>query len=90
MPKKNENSSTNTRGIRCSFCGKSQENAKRIVAGPNVYICDECIDLCKNIVENEFNEDEQYTLEEMEKTGGPEAYINIKYMIPTYQSTLSG
>lgn len=80
MPKKNENSST-TRGIRCSFCGKSQENAKRIVAGPNVYICDECIDLCKNIVENEFYEDEQYTLEEMEKLPNP---AEIKEILDQY------
>ena len=81
MPKKNENSSTTTRGIRCSFCGKSQENAKRIVAGPNVYICDECIDLCKNIVENEFYEDEQYTLEEMEKLPNP---AEIKEILDQY------
>ncbi len=63
MPKKSDTTTT-SRGVRCSFCGKSQESAKRIVAGPNVYICDECIDLCKNIVENEYYEDDQYVIEE--------------------------
>lgn len=74
MPKKNE---TVNKGVRCSFCGKSQESAKRIVAGPNVYICDECIDLCKNIVENEFYEDEQYTLEQAEKLPNPSEIKDI-------------
>ncbi len=74
MPKKNE---TINKGVRCSFCGKSQENAKRIVAGPNVYICDECIDLCKNIVENEFYEEEQYTLEQEEKLPNPSEIKDI-------------
>ena len=45
MPKKNE-----TRTIRCSFCGKPQDEVKRIIAGPGVYICDECIETCKSII----------------------------------------
>ena len=36
----------NTRSVKCSFCGKSQENVKKIIAGPGVYICDECIGVC--------------------------------------------
>ncbi len=43
--------------VRCSFCGKSQEEVKKIVAGPGVYICNECIDLCKDIIDEEFHED---------------------------------
>ena len=39
------------KSVRCSFCGKAQENVKKIVAGPGVYICDECIDLCNSIIE---------------------------------------
>ena len=35
--------------IRCSFCGKRQDQVKRIIAGPNVYICDECVELCCSI-----------------------------------------
>ncbi|MGY3779604.1 ATP-dependent Clp protease ATP-binding subunit ClpX [Isobaculum melis] len=42
--------------VKCSFCGKSQEQVKKIVAGPGVYICDECIELCKEIIDEEFNE----------------------------------
>ena len=36
-----------TKQLKCSFCGKSQEQVRRLVAGPNVYICDECIELCQ-------------------------------------------
>ncbi len=40
--------------LRCSFCGKTQEEVKKIIAGPTVYICDECIDLCNEIMEEEY------------------------------------
>ena len=40
--------------VRCSFCGKTQENVRKIVAGPGVYICDECVELCTNIIEAEL------------------------------------
>ncbi|EMF0261270.1 ATP-dependent Clp protease ATP-binding subunit ClpX [Enterococcus hirae] len=43
--------------VRCSFCGKTQEEVKKIVAGPGVYICNECIDLCKEIIDEEFYEE---------------------------------
>ena len=61
MPKKDI-----PKSVRCSFCGKSQENVKKIVAGPGVYICDECVDLCSSIIEAEMYEDEEvgYTLTE--------------------------
>ena len=42
--------------LKCSFCGKAQEQVKRLVAGPGVYICDECIELCSEIIEEEFEE----------------------------------
>ena len=41
------------RQICCSFCGKPQEQARRLIAGPGVYICDECIELCMSILEDE-------------------------------------
>lgn len=44
------------RQLKCSFCGKTQEQVKRLVAGPGVYICDECIELCSEIIEEEFDE----------------------------------
>ena len=42
--------------LKCSFCGKTQEQVKRLIAGPGVYICDECIDLCSEIISDEFQE----------------------------------
>lgn len=51
-----DNTDTN-QPVRCSFCGKPQEEVRKIVAGPGVYICDECIDLCKNIIDEEFYEE---------------------------------
>ena len=42
--------------LKCSFCGKTQEQVKRLVAGPGVYICDECIELCSEIIEEEFED----------------------------------
>ena len=53
MPKNDK-----TKTVRCSFCGKAQENVKRIVAGPGVYICDECIKVCSDILEDEVYDDE--------------------------------
>ncbi|MBB1099436.1 ATP-dependent Clp protease ATP-binding subunit ClpX [Limosilactobacillus agrestis] len=44
--------------VHCSFCGKSQDEVKKIVAGPGVYICNECVDLCKQIIDQELAEDE--------------------------------
>lgn len=43
--------------VRCSFCGKSQDEVKKLVAGPGVYICNECIDLCKEIIDEEIQDD---------------------------------
>jgi len=43
--------------LRCSFCGKTQEEVKKIIAGPTVYICDECIDLCNEIMEEEYQKE---------------------------------
>ena len=40
--------------VKCSFCGKSQKQVKKLIAGPSVYICDECIDLCNEIIDEEF------------------------------------
>lgn len=42
------------RTVKCSFCGKSQENVRKLIAGPGVFICDECIEICSNILEEEF------------------------------------
>jgi len=56
-----ENTDT-TNPVNCSFCGKSQDQVKKIVAGPGVYICNECIDLCKEIIDEEFSEESSQTV----------------------------
>ena len=48
------NKTDETKPVKCSFCGKYQEQVRRIVAGPGVYICDECIELCREIIEEDF------------------------------------
>ena len=53
--------------LKCSFCGKSQDQVKKLIAGPEVYICDECVELCNEILEEEFFENkEEKTVEENE------------------------
>ncbi|UCG80500.1 MAG: ATP-dependent Clp protease ATP-binding subunit ClpX [Desulfobacterales bacterium] len=49
--------SANVNGLRCSFCGKSQDEVKKLIAGPAVYICDECIELCIEIIEEEYEKE---------------------------------
>lgn len=58
--------------LKCSFCGKSQEQVKRLIAGPNVYICDECIELCNEILEEELSiykkeDSDEWSLESLPK-----------------------
>lgn len=71
------------RNVRCSFCGKSQESVRKIVAGPGVYICDECVDLCTSIIEAELYEDEEvgYTLNELDQIPSPK---EIKKILDDY------
>ena len=53
--------------LKCSFCGKTQEQVRKLVAGPGVYICDECIELCNEIIEEEFSEDVEVELKDVPK-----------------------
>ena len=53
--------------LKCSFCGKSQKQVKKLIAGPGVYICDECIDLCNEIIEEELSETSELRLDELPK-----------------------
>jgi ATP-dependent Clp protease ATP-binding subunit ClpX len=74
MPKNYE------KGVRCSFCGKSQEAVKKIIAGPGVYICDECISVCENILEEEVYDNVEETVL-LEDTPNPE---EIKKILDEY------
>ena len=71
------------KSVRCSFCGKSQENVRKIVAGPGVYICDECVELCNSIIEAELYEDEKagYSLNELNDIPSPK---EIKEVLDDY------
>jgi ATP-dependent Clp protease ATP-binding subunit ClpX len=51
--------------LKCSFCGKSQKQVKKLIAGPGVYICDECIDLCNEIIEEELTEGNELHFDEL-------------------------
>ena len=51
--------------LKCSFCGKSQKQVRKLIAGPGVYICDECIDLCNEIIEEELTETGDFTFEHL-------------------------
>jgi len=53
--------------LKCSFCGKSQDQVRKLVAGPGVYICDECIELCNEIVEEELGGEEDIDLKNLPK-----------------------
>ncbi|ABK60745.1 MULTISPECIES: ATP-dependent Clp protease ATP-binding subunit ClpX [Clostridium] len=62
--------------LKCSFCGKSQEQVKRLIAGPGVYICDECIDLCSEIITDEFEENTQVDLSSLPKPSEIKNYLD--------------
>ena len=53
--------------LKCSFCGKSQKQVKKLIAGPGVYICDECIDLCNEIIEEELSDSADVPFDELPK-----------------------
>jgi len=53
--------------LKCSFCGKSQKQVKKLIAGPGVYICDECIELCNEIIEEELSETSELGMVELPK-----------------------
>lgn len=53
--------------VKCSFCGKAQEQVKKLIAGPGVYICDECVELCMEIVEEESHQENEVELKEIPK-----------------------
>lgn len=61
------NKTDETKPVKCSFCGKYQEQVRRIVAGPGVYICDECIELCREIIDEDFTVDSTPDLGDLPK-----------------------
>jgi ATP-dependent Clp protease ATP-binding subunit ClpX len=62
--------------LKCSFCGKSQKQVKKLIAGPGVYICDECIDLCNEIIEEELAETSEFSFDELPKPSEIYEFLN--------------
>lgn len=75
-------SSNKNNNVKCSFCGKTQNAVEKLIAGPGVFICDECIKACNNILEDEIYEDDiEYALNEDEKLPTP---AEIKSILDDY------
>jgi ATP-dependent Clp protease ATP-binding subunit ClpX len=66
--------------LKCSFCGKSQKQVKKLIAGPGVYICDECIDLCNEIIEEELSESAELKFDELPRPAEIYDFLN-EYVI---------
>ena len=66
--------------LKCSFCGKSQKQVKKLIAGPGVYICDECIDLCNEIIEEELADTTEVSFDEVPKPSEIFEFLN-EYII---------
>ncbi|MCS4473949.1 ATP-dependent Clp protease ATP-binding subunit ClpX [Clostridium botulinum] len=66
--------------LKCSFCGKTQDQVRRLIAGPGVYICDECIELCSEIINDEFEDDIQVDLTSLPKPTEIKTYLD-QYVI---------
>ena len=62
--------------LKCSFCGKSQKQVKKLIAGPGVYICDECIDLCNEIIDEELSAPAEVGFEELPKPEEINAFLD--------------
>src|SRR6202162_2365687 len=62
--------------LKCSFCGKSQKQVKKLIAGPGVYICDECLDLCNEIIEEELSQSTEVHFDELPKPREIYEYLN--------------
>src|SRR5678816_2580923 len=62
--------------LKCSFCGKSQKQVKKLIAGPGVYICDECIDLCNEIIEEELSQTSEVKFDDLPKPREIYDYLN--------------
>ncbi|HOH89634.1 MAG TPA: ATP-dependent Clp protease ATP-binding subunit ClpX, partial [Bacillota bacterium] len=66
--------------LKCSFCGKNQEQVRRLIAGPGVYICDECIELCQEIIDEEFYEELDTELQDVPKPAQIKEFLD-QYVI---------
>ena len=61
------------RHLRCSFCGKSRDEVRKLIAGPTVYICDECVNLCNDIIAEDWEEAKEEISAKLKKAGRNQA-----------------
>ena len=66
--------------LKCSFCGKNQDQVRRLIAGPGVYICDECIELCQEIIDEEFEDEVDLEVKDVPKPKDIKDFLD-KYVI---------
>ena len=68
--------------LACSFCGKSRDEVRKLIAGPTVYICDECIDLCNDIIAEECDREEAVTTDAPGAPAGPDPWWTAPLVCP--------
>jgi ATP-dependent Clp protease ATP-binding subunit ClpX len=73
--------------LKCSFCGKSQKQVKKLIAGPGVYICDECIDLCNEIIEEELSDTSEISFDELPNPRDIRAFLD-EYVVGQEQAKM--
>ena len=73
--------------LLCSFCGKSQRQVKKLIAGPGVYICDECIDLCNEIIDEELTAPPSFDIENLPK---PREILKVRERIDSIYAEHTG
>jgi len=73
--------------LKCSFCGKSQKQVKKLIAGPGVYICDECIDLCNEIIEEELSDTAEISFDELPNPREIRAFLD-EYVVGQEQAKM--
>ena len=79
------NSSSNNSSLRCSFCSKSQSEVRKLIAGPNVYICDECIEICTDIIAEERDLEERSELQEVPKPSEIKSFLD-QYVVGQHEA----
>ena len=84
MPKKKDENDN----LFCSFCGKNQSEVRKLIAGPAVYICDECIQLCSEIIEEESEKDAKDTGHSMVPKEIKKYYDQNKYKLEFFKHTI--
>ena len=71
--------------LYCSFCGKSQHEVRKLIAGPSVFICDECVELCNDIIREELEDRSEHTRDKLPNPAGNQLGADDSYVIGQHQ-----